>query len=317
MYVSHEVLKSRHPHDTAYEQFADYVHAGDRNLALEKLQNCIKSRQTTGLKLRLLNTSGHYRWYDLQFIAPPSSINMYIAVAVDIHSAEVQQLRIQQPKKDLKQVLTHELRNPIANALTSVELALLYCGSNTTQTEALLTLARNQIRRLNALLSDITDAPAGQPAEALHYSLLEAQALFNDCISYTANECRQHTVQVQVDGSVFFYGDKIKLERVVCNLLTNAAKYSPPGTTITLSAEMNGNKITLVVKDEGYGIEPVKLPFIFDKYYRAGQPEQKIMGLGLGLYIVKEIIKQHQGEIWAESMPGKGTSFYIVLPFQT
>ena len=108
-------------------------------------------------------------------------------------------------------------------------------------------------------------------------------------------------------------GDPHRLEQVMINLVSNAAKYSPPGSTITISTEIKGKKVIVAISDQGIGIPKRNLERIFDKYYQI-QHQTSSNGFGLGLYITREIIRKHKGKIWVESQEGKGSTFYFTLP---
>ena len=96
------------------------------------------------------------------------------------------------------------------------------------------------------------------------------------------------------------------------NLLDNAFKYTPPGGKVSIKTRVEQNQVILQVQDNGIGISPLDLPYIFDKFYRAGNVGN-VAGTGLGLSIVKSIIENHQGRIWIESSPGEGTTATVML----
>ncbi|MDB5112201.1 MAG: hypothetical protein JWR67_3315, partial [Mucilaginibacter sp.] len=109
--------------------------------------------------------------------------------------------------------------------------------------------------------------------------------------------------------------DRDKIGSVVSNLISNAVKYSPRGKLIEIDYKINGNMIVASVKDEGMGIKPKDIDKIFERYYRVETKQtQHISGFGIGLYLSAEIIKRHEGKIWAESESGKGSTFYFELP---
>lgn len=118
--------------------------------------------------------------------------------------------------------------------------------------------------------------------------------------------------------------DPFRLERIMLNLLDNAQKYSPPDAPILIRASRQGREVLISVTDQGQGIPPEDMPFVFDRFYRASH-ERKGVGIGLGLYITRALVEAHArpsadgktrigGSIWAESEVGKGTTFYFTLP---
>ena len=111
--------------------------------------------------------------------------------------------------------------------------------------------------------------------------------------------------------------DTDKLPQVIDNIMNNAIKYSPDGGTITVSIKTTDEQLILSIADEGLGIPKQDLPKIFDRFYRVDKARSRAQGgTGLGLAIAKEIIKQHQGFIWAKSEYGVGSTFTIVLPYE-
>lgn len=112
--------------------------------------------------------------------------------------------------------------------------------------------------------------------------------------------------------------DTDKLTQVIDNIMNNAIKYSPDGGTITVSIKTTDEQLILSIADEGLGIPKQDLPKIFDRFYRVDKARSRAQGgTGLGLAIAKEIIKQHQGFIWAKSEYGVGSTFTIVLPYES
>ena len=108
-----------------------------------------------------------------------------------------------------------------------------------------------------------------------------------------------------------------RIEQVLRNLLGNAGKYSPPGTSITIQGRLRGHEILVAVKDQGIGIPIQDLEKIFERFYRVRREEaQEAPGIGLGLAVCRGIVEAHGGRIWAESAPGKGSTFYFTLPIE-
>ena len=96
-------------------------------------------------------------------------------------------------------------------------------------------------------------------------------------------------------------------------LIDNAAKYSPPGSPITISANMEDGQVVTRVRDRGPGIGTAELPRIFEKFYRGKALRNQVPGAGLGLAIARAVVMAHHGSIWAESTPGEGSTFCVAL----
>jgi signal transduction histidine kinase len=101
---------------------------------------------------------------------------------------------------------------------------------------------------------------------------------------------------------------------MIGNLLDNAIKYTPPGGQVRIEANSEGDQIILRVHDTGPGVPPADQPYLFDKFFRGSNVPNDLPGTGLGLSIVKSIVDNHDGRIWVDSTPGRGTTFTIVLP---
>jgi two-component system phosphate regulon sensor histidine kinase PhoR len=114
--------------------------------------------------------------------------------------------------------------------------------------------------------------------------------------------------------------DEGRIEQVVTNLLTNALKYSPAESLVTLTLQRQrlanaAEEVLIAVSDQGCGISPEHQAYLFDRFYRVRTGQNEATGgLGLGLYIVAEIVKRHGGRIWVESSPGVGSTFWVALP---
>jgi len=103
------------------------------------------------------------------------------------------------------------------------------------------------------------------------------------------------------------------MEQVLVNLIHNAIKFTPPGGEISIHVSQNENNVVFVVRDTGVGISSDALPRIFERFYKADRSRSG-GGTGLGLSICRHLVEAHGGKIWAESEPGKGSSFYFSLP---
>lgn len=109
--------------------------------------------------------------------------------------------------------------------------------------------------------------------------------------------------------------DSSQMEQVLRNLLSNAAKYAPDSTRITIKCELRANDILLQVADQGIGIHPDELEKIFERFYRVkNEQNMQVGGVGLGLAMCRGIVEAHGGRIWAESVPGEGSVFNVLLP---
>ncbi len=107
--------------------------------------------------------------------------------------------------------------------------------------------------------------------------------------------------------------DGNRLERIITNLLSNALKYSAPGTPVLVRVHRINGEVEVAMTDAGYGIAAEELPRLFQRFYRSPETHQA-EGIGLGLYITKQLVEAHGGRIWVESEPGVGSTFTFTLP---
>ncbi|HAV02777.1 MAG TPA: hybrid sensor histidine kinase/response regulator, partial [Chryseobacterium sp.] len=116
-------------------------------------------------------------------------------------------------------------------------------------------------------------------------------------------------------GAVAF-GDEMRLEQVIINFITNAIKYAPDSTEVHITTELRNDEVYFSVRDFGIGMDRKHQSKIFDKFYRVEETSERFQGLGIGLYICREIIERHQGTIGVHSTPGEGSEFYFSIPLQ-
>ena len=207
----------------------------------------------------------------------------------------------------------HELRTPLATVQGFLE-TLEERGDDLEPAlrahivEIALRNARLRGERIDALLA-YERLESGRELD-LHAADLERvlTRLLEDCDGIL----RDHEVVLEVPPQTWAAVDLDALSHVLANLLANAARHSPPGTTITLRAEPDDGAVVVSVVDHGEGIEPDDLPHVFEPFYRG--PEQARVGAGLGLAVVRRYAEQWGGQVGIESEVGAGTTVHVTLP---
>jgi two-component system, OmpR family, sensor histidine kinase KdpD len=214
--------------------------------------------------------------------------------------------------------LSHDLRTPLTAILGSAETLLLDGRSfNAEQTEALDAI-RGQARRTCELVENILDlARLESGAMRLRKEWNSIEEIVGSAIKSRETALKSHTLAVNLPvGLPFVECDAVLIERVLVNLLENAAKYTPAQSTITVSARVEKDCIRVDVADRGAGIAAGKEQVIFDKFVRGGE-QRGIPGLGIGLAICRTIVEAHRGKIRVEAVPGGGADFVFELPLGT
>lgn len=178
-----------------------------------------------------------------------------------------------------------------------------------------LTIIDEEADRLRELIDNIMDSSRLQAGTLrINVQPLRLETLLRDIAlrARTRNESLDIRLQLGAPG-LQIQGDPARLAQVFDNLLINAAKYAP-NSPITISLDVHDDYVTIAVKDEGPGIHPKYLENLFKRFYRVPDRQGSIRGTGLGLYICRQIIEAHQGEITVDSKPNEGTTFFIRLP---
>jgi len=183
-----------------------------------------------------------------------------------------------------------------------------------------LELLNSQTARLGRLVDELLDVSRIESGKLeFRLAALDLAELVTQVAGRLQMTTKLHSIEVEVEvddeADASITADRDQLEQVLDNLVTNAIKFSPDGGTIRVAVRRDGDEVLLSVHDPGVGISPSQLDAIFGLFYQAEDPvSRRTGGLGLGLYISKEIITRHGGRIWAESEPNQGSTFTVALP---
>jgi PAS domain S-box-containing protein len=224
---------------------------------------------------------------------------------------------LEQRKDDFISMASHELRNPLAAVKMQTQLVRKRLERQAHH-EAATALSKvegpvKQLERLIAELLDVSKIQAG----SLEYRQepVDLDALLREITDTMQQSNPSHTLVVRGTVEISLIGDPDRLGQVFINLLSNAIKYSPDAETVEMDLSASEDAVTVSVRDHGLGIPREQRDKIFERFYRASGPKQRaIPGLGMGLYIVAEIVKRQGGTITVESAVGKGSTFTVTLP---
>ncbi len=218
--------------------------------------------------------------------------------------------------------VSHELRTPLTSVksyLEALDEGALYEPVAPDFIKVSLNETNRMMRMVTDLLhlSRIDNATSHLDVELINFTAFITFILNRfDKIRAQDQEKKYELVRDYPITSVWIEIDTDKMTQVIDNILNNAIKYSPDGGKITVSMKTTDDQMILSISDQGLGIPKEDLPKIFDRFYRVDKARSRAQGgTGLGLAIAKEIIKQHNGFIWAKSEYGKGSTFTIVLPY--
>ncbi len=220
-------------------------------------------------------------------------------------------------KNEFIAILAHELRNPLSTVVTTLEL--LKIENPGIESAALIGRAEQQTLGMRRLLDDLLDvARIAEKKFNIVREGADLSTVITRAIEATAETVREHkhTLRVSMpEDTVPLYVDPIRIEQVIVNLITNASKYTPAGGNIWLSAEITNGAFEIVVRDSGKGIPRERLEQIFLPFRQLDPSSHRSSGIGIGLFLTRQIVEMHDGTIRAESKgEQKGSSFIVNIP---
>jgi signal transduction histidine kinase len=246
-------------------------------------------------------------------LSPEGQLINVVATVRDItHFREADEI-----KRTFISVISHELKTPVA-------LIKGYVGTlrreDATWDRAIvedsLAVIEDEADRLTELIENLLDATRLQSGTiSLNRSDLALAHTTERVVERFRVQSPQHVFMVDFPGDFpVIMGDEDRLEQVLYNLLSNAIKYSPKGGEIRITGQIRIEQIIICVSDQGPGIAPGDIPYIFDRFYRASEASKKTKGAGLGLFLSRAVIEAHGGRIWVDPMPDQGARICFSLP---
>lgn len=268
-----------------------------------------------------LNSANHY--------GPDGRLELIVGLAIDISGRkQIEEMRRQHMeaqealrlRDEFLSIAAHELKTPLTSLLGYAQVLqrrLQREGRLQPRDQHALNMVISQSRRLNDMVCSLLDISRIQAGQLnIRRAAMDLCALVRRLALELAPTLDKHRIEFDCpDEGAWIEGDELRLEQALQNLLQNAIKYSPDGGAIRVSVRGEGAWARITVADEGIGIPAAAQPHLFQRFYRAGNVEaQSISGIGIGLFVVKEIVGLHGGTIAFESTEGQGSSFTISLP---
>ncbi|MEO6290738.1 MAG: ATP-binding protein, partial [Ginsengibacter sp.] len=265
-------------------------------------------------ELRIANKLGEYKWHLSRAVSVKDNngkIKMWIGATTDIDDQKTKE----ETKDEFISIASHELRTPLTIVKAYVDLLQMNLQKTSEENLIYAQKAAEAVVRLNDLIGELLDVSKIQNGRlALNITEFDFNEMISSTIEGVQYASPDHTIYRSGKIKQLVKGDKERLQQVVINLLSNAVKYSPNADAVDLTmAEKNG-EITVSVKDKGIGIKKENIGRIFERYYREQERAVHFQGLGIGLYISYEIVRRHNGKLWAESEAGQGSTFYFSVP---
>jgi PAS domain S-box-containing protein len=322
-----------------FEAFRNEIHPEDRNRVLQAIADAAEQRRAHHIEYRIVRADGAVRWVEGRgqlFVDGAQHTKRMVGVCADIterkqletQRAELLERELQartdlerasRMKDDFLAVLSHELRTPL-NAVLGYAHLLASGSLPAPRTDhAIAAIRRNaqaQARLVESLL-DLSRVLAGKLE--LNQERVELSSVVEAAVDVVRQDAEAKEITLQVRAAsepAVVMGDASRLQQVFWNVLSNAVKFTPPRGHIDMSLHAQGRHVTVTVTDNGRGIGPDLLPFVFDRFKQGDTDKGRpLSGLGLGLALVRELVHAHGGTVLAASPgDGGGSTFTVTLP---
>jgi PAS domain S-box-containing protein len=268
------------------------------------------------VNLSISNVKTETGWIFIAFIADITSYKQ-LQEEVIRREAQLLQSRLMNEKQDeFLSMASHELKTPLTSLKAYLQLMENIDGENGKLSPAVfLPKALTSAAKLEKLIADLLDVSKIK-ANRMEYSLeaFDIGELLQECVEDLQQTFESHRLHIVETLQQQCIADRLRVEQVIVNLLTNAVKYSPDADEVQVGVRLQQNEVMVYVKDFGIGISAENQKYLFQRFYRVDSAAGRFQGLGIGLFLSKEIIERHRGRIWAESNEEEGSCFYFTLP---
>ena len=274
--------------------------------------------QTLGTLSFVSSQAGHE--YTPENLAFAEELAQRAAKAIDNARLYQQAEQALQLRNQFLSIAAHELKTPLTSLLGQVQLLQRRAareGLLAPRDMRTLDIINGQVSRLNAMIMTLLDTSRLENGQLrIERARFDFAALVARAVEETRAAHDERVITLEAPAApVFVNGDALRLEQVVQNLLQNALKYSEAPEPVAVVLTGGAQQARLAVRDQGIGIPAGALPNLFQRFYRAeNTATQSISGLGVGLYVVKEIVELHHGNLFVSSTPGRGTTVTLQFP---
>jgi PAS domain S-box-containing protein len=262
----------------------------------------------------LVSTSGERRFDDAD-VALAMQLGHRGAAALENARLYRQAQAAIRARDEFISIAAHEMKTPIAT-LSGYAQLLQNLSAPPEKLTSILRVVDRQCGRLNRMVQRLLEISRLEMGQfTLHLASWDLATLANGSVERMRLISPRHTLAVEVESPLRVCIDPDRIEEVITNLLENAVKFSPDGGEISVRASCQGTDAVIAVHDGGIGISPERLPRLFERFYRAhSNTTEDYGGLGIGLWVCREIVSRHGGRIWCEQPAARGTVFKFSLP---
>jgi PAS domain S-box-containing protein len=223
---------------------------------------------------------------------------------------------IERRKDDFLSIASHELKTPLTTIKGYVQALERMAPQDASEKfKSILGKTSIYLNRLNNLIAELLDVSRIQTGNIeLHKLPFDFDRMVFDSVDALQSASQSHKITIKGTSGTTVSADESHIIQVVNNLISNAIKYAPESTEILVYISNVSNYVKLSVTDYGMGISSEDQKKVFERFFRVGEIQQRFPGMGIGLYICDQIIKNHGGTLWVESEKGKGSTFSFTLP---
>lgn len=311
--------------DLPFELTLKNVHPDDLREVYKSLLNAmdINSDGHCDIHFRVIRTGGEITWIRCTGKAISNNvktIQRFAGIVRDVtrETAGIEaQNKLQHQKDHFLSIASHELKTPVTSIKAYAQLLeRMLTKEGDMQKADMVTRLAGQVSRLTILLDDLLDV---SKISNNKLNLKRDYHSLNDIIAENIRDIDLQENGYQIETSLAFAGnifcDRMRIGQVISNLISNAIKYSPDQTRILISTAQRGTDVLFSVQDFGIGISKENIEHVFEQFYRVSTAEAySYQGMGLGLFISAEIIRQEGGRIWVDSEENAGSTFCFSLP---
>ena len=243
------------------------------------------------------------------------SVAKQAAIALENAKLYEEIQKLNSKKDEFIGLASHELKTPVTSLSGYLQIINRRLQADDVN-KSFIEKALVQINKLTILISDLLDVSKIETGQLpLSFTKFDLLQLVNEVTELTQYSAHTHTLKLNARAKTLIVtADRQRIEQVIINLLSNAIKYSPGGGSVDISVSENDGKALISVRDFGLGISKDQQERIFNRFYRVEDMAAHISGLGIGLFISKEIIIRHGGRLGLESEEGKGSVFFFEIP---
>jgi signal transduction histidine kinase len=287
-----------------------------RRSVIAAVEKAIKLRSSLYMECPLIILSEKkHRWLSITggFSASDPGSNYFSGIVIDITEQKQNDLR----RSRFIGIVSHELKIPLTTLKAYVQMLNDWAKKQKDSfTVGALSKVEKQVKKMLNMINSLLNL-SGAEAGNIHVTkqTFSLNGLIGEVVEETLFTTATHQIILSPCEAMIVDADRDKIEQVLVNLLSNAAKYSANGTPITIACALEDNHVIVSIRDQGMGISPENIEKLFLPHYRVqSKATEKIAGFGIGLYLCSEIINRHKGKIWVDSEIGKGSTFNFFLP---